>query len=69
MQNMEAELGAMSQDEDYTSGDGLKPPVSHTRRQSTILEEISRQASVLWDDDGVTEAEDAATTDEDTAET
>jgi predicted acylesterase/phospholipase RssA len=43
----------------------LSVPRSPVRRQSTIIEELARQASVLWNDHEVTEGEeDAATTDE-----
>jgi hypothetical protein len=42
--------------------------LSRQRRQSTLLEELSRQASVLWDDDLPTDAEDAGTTDDESHE-
>ncbi|KIY03354.1 uncharacterized protein Z520_00045 [Fonsecaea multimorphosa CBS 102226] len=43
----------------------LKPMLSPGRRQSSMLEELTRQASVLWHDDGVTEGEDDAVTTDD----
>ncbi|OAG40398.1 hypothetical protein AYO21_05298 [Fonsecaea monophora] len=43
----------------------LKPAMSPVRRQSSILEELTRQASVLWHDDGATEGEDDAVTTDD----
>ena len=61
----EAELGSVSQSEDTVTDDELLHPSSQDgRRQSTILEEISRQASVLWHDDGITEPEEGTTTDD-----
>lgn len=43
-----------------------QPTARSPRRHSTILEELTRQASVLWHDDGATEGEeDVVTTDED----
>ncbi|KIX01799.1 uncharacterized protein Z518_09526 [Rhinocladiella mackenziei CBS 650.93] len=43
----------------------LAPTPQSPRRHSTILEELTRQASVLWHDDGPTEGEeDAVSTDE-----
>jgi len=42
----------------------LSTPHSPSRRQSTILEEITRQASVLWNDEMTEGEEDPVTTDE-----
>lgn len=46
-------------------GEKLNRTLSQNRRSSTMLEELSRQASVLWDDELPTDAEDAHTTDDD----
>ena len=42
--------------------------LSRQRRQSSILEELSRQASVLWGDELPSDAEDAGTTDDESHE-
>ena len=50
---------------DSSGDDTLRVPES-PRRQSSVLEEFTRQASVLWNDDGPpTEVEDGITTDDD----
>jgi hypothetical protein len=62
-QNREAELGENNDVGDRTIDDA---PPAYTarlgRRQSSILEELGRQASVLWHDGGL---EEGATTDDD----
>jgi hypothetical protein len=63
-QNKEAELSnAKSRWPPESSNDALGAPPNHDlRRHSSILQEISRQASVLWQDEELaTEAEEAAT--------
>ena len=64
-QQQESELGNTGRQsaENSSTDDELPPPVPQIRRQSTILEEITRQASVLWQEE--TEADEAATTDDD----
>ena len=42
----------------------LSPQRSPTRRQSTIIEELTRQASVLWNDEGTEGEENSLSTDE-----
>jgi predicted acylesterase/phospholipase RssA len=57
------------QDVSSTDNNHLSAPRSPPRRQSTILEELTRQASVLWHDHEVTEGEeDPVSTDEGEAE-
>jgi hypothetical protein len=57
------------QDVSSTDTNHLSAPRSPPRRQSTILEELTRQASVLWHDHEVTEGEeDPVSTDEGEAE-
>jgi hypothetical protein len=67
-QEKESELGVFGgEDQDHSSTDDeLHPPVPEFRRQSSVLEEISRQASVLWqhEDGPNTEAEEGVTTDD-----
>lgn len=68
-QDKEAEYGQLEQDreESAVSDDGDGPPAYDariTRRQSSIIEELTRQASVLWDSDPDHE-EGATTTDDD----
>ena len=64
----DAELGPVSQSEDAATDDELNPPARDARRRSTVLEEITRQASVLWHDDGLTEVEEGVTTDDESDE-
>jgi hypothetical protein len=52
------EAGASSDD------NHLKTPRTPVRRQSSILEELTRQASVLWNDEATEGDEDPVTTDE-----
>lgn len=47
----------------------VQPTAQSPRRHSTILEELTRQAAVLWNDDGTTEGEEDAVTDEGEDET
>jgi hypothetical protein len=67
-QEREAEVGDVPSrvSDGSSTDDGLLTPPPGIRRQSSVLEEIGRQASVLWQhEDGTnTEVEDEATTDD-----
>ena len=52
--------------DDASTDDELHPPLPGIRRQSSVLEELTRQASVLWqEEDGAhTDGEEGVTTDD-----
>ena len=60
----DAEIGPISHSEDTATDDEHEPTQHDARRRSSIIEEISRQASVLWHDSEVTEGEEGITTDD-----
>ncbi|RMD39914.1 hypothetical protein DV735_g5215, partial [Chaetothyriales sp. CBS 134920] len=61
------EDGATTEDDEDDYDEHHNPQLM-IRRPSTVLEEISRQASVLWHDDDLSEPEDSVTTEEESYE-